>query len=261
MVCPQCGTNLPENARFCTQCGYKLHQEAPSQPQGTSYRQDEQQQTNTDTGNPKKSRAKLLGIGIAVALVSLFVAGCVTLATFWGTITRAGSHEPHPVTFIVSIKGYDDDSSRIPVSITGTDVDGNRVDKTIFLARSGVDVELVAGSYHAKVLGSPIASDGTIYQYPTDGIDFTIDADLKAGEEYRLPNAKAFFFYPLSSDKMTKELVDDALKWARKDEQSGADVGKLEEAAMSRLNGATKDEGTNTTQEQDNPNSTKETPA
>jgi hypothetical protein len=120
------------------------------------------------------------------------------------------------------------------VHVTGTDIDGNAVDQTIFLAYSGVDVELTKGTYHAEVVGSPITSAGVIYEIPSKGIDFTLDDDLAEGEEFRQPVRNTFVLTPIAPDKTTDEAVKDAIAWARKDEQSNADVGKLEAAIEAR---------------------------
>ena len=163
-----------------------------------------------------------------------------TLVTFG---IAFGSHaaavrQPHPVTFMVSITDYDEGSSRIPVRITGTTIDGDEVDQTIFLAHSGQDVELPNGRYHAEALGSPITSAGIIYRVPATVVSFTLGEDLSPGETYALPMRTAFEFVPIDPNGMTDQQIQDALAWARKDEASGVDVGKLEAAAMRRQQSA-----------------------
>lgn len=181
--------------------------------------------------------AVVLTLLIAIATVScsvLSLARNVSHDTSWSN-PFSFVHTTHPVTFKIMISGeYDQNSSRIPLRITGTDWEGNNVDKTIFLAHSGVDTELPEGTYKAEVLGSPIASNGTIYAIPNRTIEFEISESLGANEEYTLDNRQMFAFAALAPEEMTDELVNDALQWARKDEDSGVDVGKLEEALKQR---------------------------
>lgn len=190
------------------------------------------------------------GCAIAAVITAVVLTLLVAIATVSCSVlslTRNASHDTswsnpfnfihtdHPVTFMIMISSeYDEDSSRIPLRITGTDWEGNDVDKTIYLAHSGVDTELPEGSYKAEVLGSPIASDGTIYAIPNRTVEFEISEDLGPNEEYTLGNRQVFAFAALAPEEMTDELVNDALRWARKDEESGADVGKLEDAIKQR---------------------------
>ena len=88
-------------------------------------------------------------VGIVAAftvLLAVTVVGVVACSTIMGGHVGFGSNT-HGVIFRINISnGYDTSSSRIPVQITGTDIDGNNVDKTVFLAYSGVDVELPEGA-------------------------------------------------------------------------------------------------------------------
>jgi len=179
------------------------------------------------------------GAKVAIVVCSLLLVfaamGAVTVCAgiVSGIHTRT-AQSTHPVTFMVSIRDYDEDSSRIPVRITGTDINGESVDRTIFLAHSGVDVELLKGRYHAEVLGSPISSKGMIYAVPSTTIDFTLGEDLDPHEGYKMPSSLTLVFVPIDAQNMTDEQINDALTWARKDEESGVDVGKLEAAAKER---------------------------
>jgi hypothetical protein len=165
----------------------------------------------------------LVSLGIGLLFVS-----------FMGNFSTHVTQSTHPVTFVVNISNYDKGSSRIPMHITGTDINGDTVDETIFLAHSGVDVELLKGRYHAEVVGSPISSTGVIYEIPTSTINFTLGDDLDPGEGYRMPNSLALVFTPIDAQNMTDQKIEDALSWARKDEEAGLDIGKLEAAAKAR---------------------------
>lgn len=233
MNCPYCGTPLTHESTHCPNCGYEANQQ-PVQLgiPGVDHRKG--QATWTE---PPQRR----GLGIKAVLVLFGVLLIGTLATFCIAIGSYVSpvRQPHPVTFMVNISDYDDESSRIPVRITGTTIDGDQIDQTIYLAHSGEDVELPKGRYRAEVLGSPISSAGIIYRIPATVVSFTLGEDLSAGEPYALPMRAAFEFVAIDPNGMTDEQIQDALRWARKDEASGVDVGKLEAAAKDRLQSAT----------------------
>ncbi|MBO7673990.1 MAG: zinc ribbon domain-containing protein [Atopobiaceae bacterium] len=270
MNCPNCGAPIPPTASFCPNCGCDLRQQPvsvgipgrqaapvgndssgrPADPRGTAPRRPQGFEEATTAGGPHRDdrqsdqgghqRSKLSGgaktaIVVAVLMLVLVSLGFVLLFTsLVGNVSLRATQSTHPVTFVVSILDYDDESSRIPVHITGTDIHGDEVDRTIFLAHSGVDVELLKGRYHAEVLGSPISSSGMIYEVPTTTIDFTLGDDLEPGEGYRMPSSLSFVFRSIDAQNMTDDKIADALSWARKDEEAGLDVGKLEAAAKAR---------------------------
>lgn len=270
MYCPNCGNKLPEDGSFCPTCGARIAVRSAAQPDSTSQASSDFQQgpsnqsqqaepvvetpyiPGTQYGHtsqsPRRHSGVVVGIIIAVVALTLITAvvtaSCVALS--FGARARTtpsiGSliKTTHDVTFIVSgLDDTDENSSHIPLRITGTDIDGNKIDKTIFLPYSGVDTQLPEGTYEAQVLGSPISSNGTIYEYPTRSIQFKISG-LAPNEGYMLPNSKVLKFEAIQPEGMTDEKVQDALSWARKDEESGVDVGKLEEAMKKRRESAEK---------------------
>lgn len=266
MNCPNCGTPLPDGAQFCHECGMRIEQAAEQpyvveQPYVPGSNPSGYPGGNAGAypGAPQPKRHTGVIIAVVIALVVLLIAAAVTVTTCTVMSTlRSGAlddtdgltpHGPvvsdettssdsaphatdpamHPVTFLVSISNYNTSSSRIPVHITGTDDTGASVDKTIYLAYSGVDVELRKGTYHAEVAGSPISSDGTLYEIP-DPIDFEVGSELEDGEPYKLPASTTLAFVPLDPHTLTDEQVEDALNWARRDEESTVDVDALEAA-------------------------------
>ena len=254
MHCPNCNAEMPDGARFCPDCGNLVMSQTtpPAQPQGTPpqpqpqprpYAAPQQPPTSTPlvqgTPNmrpkPKKRWPIVVGICAAVALA----AGLAFVAyNFLRQGVQDGTTPQRDVVFTITIgREYKAGASRVPVNITGTDIDGNAVDKTIFLEYEGVDTRLPSGSYQVTAIGSPIAEDGTIYEYSSTPYSFTIDANDKTETAVTLPSQRELTFTPISPEKMTNEAIEDALAWARKDEGSSADVGKLEKAAKARKRG------------------------
>lgn len=148
-----------------------------------------------------------------------------------GRLTSSFGASSHPVTFRAIIDDLGDASSRIPARITGTTTDGTEVDMELFLARDGTDCELASGSYHLKVLGSPIAEDGTLFEVALGEIDFEVPERLRRGEAYTVPATKTLFFNAIDAEKVTDEQIADAVAWARKDDDPKVDPDALERAA------------------------------
>ena len=272
MHCPNCKTEIPDGAHFCPACGLsqiksndqsqdggrgQSHASAPQpqgtqpQPQGTPPQQQfapPQQQvappqpSNMPPQQPKPKKRWPLVVGICAAVLLVAVAGIAAFTFVLRNVSGKATQECD-IVFTISIgQGYDTSASRIPVSIKGTDVNGNAVDKTVFLAYEGVDTQLPPGSYEVSAIGSPIAKDGTIYTYPDKPYKFTVDPKAEGNKTgsgrptIAVASQNALAYTPVSPEKMTDKAIDDALAWARKDEDSRADVGQLEKATKARKN-------------------------
>ena len=152
MVCPSCGRDIPDVAQFCPYCGCQLkheaqvREEAPVTGDAT---------TLAVPGVDSDKQVHRRRIAIIVAEIALAVTLVVLLASsLFGRVFSAFGPTTHPVTFRAVIDGLDENSSRIPAHITGTDSKGNKVDMQFYLARDGVDCELDEGTYHLEVLRS-----------------------------------------------------------------------------------------------------------
>ena len=259
MFCTHCGTQIPDGAQFCPKCGATQAQAqgAPSRPQSTPPQPQGMQVQPQDTpprpqstppqGPSPKKRWPLV-VGICAAALVLVVVG---IAVFTFVLRGANGNtdqgrkdagQQFDIVFTVSIQGYDTGSSRIPVSIEGTDVNGNEVSEVVYLAYEGVDTQLPAGSYQVSAIGSPIAKDGTIYTYTNSPYSFKVDKSVAGYENNNgrptiaVQSVQSLSYSPVSPNKMTDKAINEALDWARKDTESKADVATLEKAAKARKN-------------------------
>ena len=133
--CPNCGSQVDDNAKFCTGCGEKLMQPAPApQPQQPQYRQNVPQQpqqqygqnvppqapvygtpvNNYDYGQmqkPPKKKGKGLLIGAAAALGVCAVGGggipSLSEGSPGGSVHEADGREPGPARQRKVHLGYD----------------------------------------------------------------------------------------------------------------------------------------------------------
>ena len=84
MFCYQCGTELPDEARFCPKCGAKLMGDdmnrqtvaaSPAEP----IQQMQQQSQAVIVNTPKKKKSGKLLIGLGVAVIAIIAAVIIAL--------------------------------------------------------------------------------------------------------------------------------------------------------------------------------------
>ncbi|MBR3196553.1 MAG: zinc ribbon domain-containing protein [Clostridia bacterium] len=74
MYCPNCGRQLPDTARFCDVCGFRIPQAAPSAPVSAEpFRTEPAKDPEKETKAPKK-RSPVLGIFLILCAVLYFTA-------------------------------------------------------------------------------------------------------------------------------------------------------------------------------------------
>lgn len=116
----------------------------------------------------------------------------------------------------ISAAGWDTDSgtSRVPIHITGKTVDGITVDKVEFAASDGSGISLIQGVYALEAAGSPIATDGKIYQIPCTSATLVLDDVFAAGETINLAELaeqdSILTFCPIDASDMTNDEIYDA---------------------------------------------------
>lgn len=169
------------------------------------------------------------GIAVVLSLMSLPVEAAHQ------TQAMRSQDASHSVVFCADFQGgtYDECSSRIPVRITGESLGGVPYDMTVYLAREGWDVRLPLGSYDVRVLASPIASDGTVYEVPANVVHIEMGETMAASDRVIVPEEHAFKFVAIDPADLTDEQVAEALRWVVRDTDPSVDeetLGRVVEA-------------------------------
>ncbi len=163
MVCPYCGAELADEARFCVGCGAALDgtQAMPvANPAAAP----------VPVGSPVPSKKPKKGVVIAIVCAAVIVvSGGGGLAYHRSAHVQEqeqyqSAHSKRALVVNVKAEGWDTDNgaSRVPVCVKGKTVDGKKVDKVEYVASDGSGIKLIQGKYTLKAAGSPIAADGTI---------------------------------------------------------------------------------------------------
>lgn len=231
MNCPYCGAELSNGVRYCTTCGVAIH--------GMS--------TNSAIRvKPRNHIAVVLTCMLAIAIVG---GSCLGLHLRQALSCFISAHSEHAIVLNISAVGWDTDSgaSRVPIHITGKTVDGITVDKVEFVASDGSGISLIQGVYTLEAAGSPIATDGKIYQIPCTSATLVLDDVFAAGETIDLAELaeqdSILTFCPIDAGDMTNnEIYDAALLAMAYKGDDAPDVAALCQAAINRRAAASKSE-------------------
>jgi hypothetical protein len=97
------------------------------------------------------------------------------------------AHRNVAVQFSIEAPGYDDNDSKIPLKVTGTDLDGNEVDEEAFIGPDGLGLELKRGTYTVVVEASPLLDEGVLYDVPDTKMTIEVGDDASPDEVYQAP--------------------------------------------------------------------------
>ena len=155
---------------------------------------------------------------------------------------EAIKHSKHPVRIAATGMQWDTDTgaTKLPVHVTGTDVDGKDVDKVFYVDSDGNGIKLMRGSYSLAVAVSPLGADGEIWDIPNVSVSIKLGDALKKGEKLDLrENAKFELGDPVNAVDVEPGEITMAQNYARQggcDDKDEAD--RLADLASSARNGA-----------------------
>ena len=227
MNCPCCGAELRHGVRYRTACGVAVN--------GVS----------ADSELREKPWNHVAAILACMLIIGIIGGSCLGLYLRQIFSHFISAHSEHAIVLNISAAGWDTDSgaSRVPIHITGKTVDGITVDKVEFVASDGSGISLIQGVYALEAAGSPIATDGKIYQIPCTSATLVLDDVFAAGETINLAELaeqdSILTFCPIDAGDMTNDEIYDAALLAMTYKGDDApDVAALCQAAIDRRDGA-----------------------
>lgn len=155
---------------------------------------------------------------------------------------EAIKHSKHSVRITATGMQWDTDTgaTKLPVHVTGTDVDGKDVDTVFYVDSDGNGIKLMQGSYSLAVAASPLGADGEIWDIPNVSVSIKLGDALKKGEKLDLrENAKFELGDPVNAVDVEPGEITMAQNYARQggcDDKNEAD--RLADLAFSARNGA-----------------------
>lgn len=211
MYCCECGGEVSEDATFCRHCGTPTNEE--SQPEQTPA----ERPTAPELSRKKMPRGAMIGIIVAVvALIAAIIGGGLFIHD---KQEQERLHSTHAVTLVLTLENYNPATdTRIPLQITGTDVDGAACDELVFVDTNVPTIDLVAGEYDVAFPASPLTESGAFYQPPVDPIHIVISRDLD--KDAPVPSNECTIignFVPIALLDITDEALDIAQTIANQD--------------------------------------------
>ena len=220
MVCPYCGAELADSARFCVGCGAALDGKQAMPVAESAV-------VPAPVGSPAPSKKPKKGVVIAIVCAAILVVGGgggLAYHLYQQHVQEQeqyeSAHSKHALVVSVKAEGWDTDNgaSRVPVHVKGKTVDGKKVDKVEYVASDGSGIRLIQGKYTLKAAGSPIAADGTIYQVPCTKAELTLDDAFAKGEKIDLAELaeqdSVLDFTPIDAVDVTDDEINDAVTLA-----------------------------------------------
>lgn len=210
MLCPECGSEMPDFAAFCGSCGTKL---SPSMEPPASASEPASDPASAQVPVTEKSaviaflKNHIGYVVLAIVLAALLAFIAVPLIREQVSTIR----DEHHVTFVMHAPRYNDHATAIPIRVTGTKADGAPYDKMLYLDGGGNGVVLQPGTYTLSCVGGSILENGTLLLAPEDvQLQVEVPQGLPRNAFVQVPPDQYFEFRavsPADIDEKTLEYV------------------------------------------------------
>ena len=246
MYCTECGAPNEEGARFCTSCGAPLNNQTMQNSASNTVQLPQPPltdpaQNNSSSTSPKSGSKKTIAI-VAGIVAALAIGGGA--GYYFGIYmpqqeqaakeeaANKAAHSMHSVIINVKGDGWNtaDGSSKLPVKISGTDVDGDEVEEVAYIDSNGKGLRLTQGTYKLKIQESPLGSDGSLWNVPDTVEKIELKSDLKNREKVDLSSQTLLQL----GDKINAvDITDSQIEAAEKFAKKGGCNTKSEAKALS----------------------------
>lgn len=228
MICPYCGNEIPDDARFCGACGGTI--ESPAQI--AAFDSEVPTSVPGDAIAPTSNRNKRLFIITACACAVIVIAAIV-FAVVWQFIQDGNRRaaQPHRVTVSIQATGYSDNDTRIPVQVTGSTYGNSNVDELFFVNAAGEGIELPKGEYELSIPASPLTQDGVLYKVPSETVSLVVPKETGDDEDVDARESSTVTMEKNTAADESDEDINKAYEYAMKDPEQADQANQLKQKA------------------------------
>lgn len=184
--------------------------------------EDEQKGKGAHRGRRRIAIAIIALLVVALCAGGWYVASQLLEKRAWNR-----AHTPVPVSISITAPGYNSSTdSLIPLQVTGTDSQGETVDRKVFVNSDGTGLELVPGSYQVTCAASPLMASGQLYALPDGATSLEVTPDGTS------PGEISITYTVKSPSKITDDDINDAYQAALAGGMSSSQADDLRAAVI-----------------------------
>lgn len=269
--CTECGRPLDEGSQFCPYCGHECKdpegakaapaaRDSDGAPDGAG-NANASEMAGAGEGKAGPKRKAIVAVCVVAAILAVSLGGYVGWRAYQAHAKEEAkeaydsAYEKRAVALRIVAPNYTKGATRIPLHVTGTDLDGKKVDTVLYVSGNGEKLRLRQGAYQVQPVASPILDDGTIYTCPRTAASVTVGAGASSwskssnsassassqgsSKKKGASSGKASitFEVPKAAD-VTDQMIADAKKAAAADPKDGGKAEKLAEVAKKKRDDA-----------------------